>query len=157
MAFWTRVLRGPAVGVTPNLNPSSTPPTVGGGDYTPGDPHGVEMVASGETETRALPFPQPSGWDGWPASWSVPQWDFGSRFNELVDVAWTCLDLNASVLSAMPQAVRHSASLRAGSRLLCNRSPALGALCAIACSNAGNGNGHSPVSPDKFARSGMSP
>jgi phage portal protein BeeE len=26
----------------------------------------------------------------------------GSRFNELVDIAWACLDLNASVLSTMP-------------------------------------------------------
>jgi HK97 family phage portal protein len=43
-----------------------------------------------------------SPWSGWPAEWAVPNWDFGSRFNELVDVAWACLDLNASVLSAMP-------------------------------------------------------
>src|SRR5687768_11934995 len=125
MAFWTRVLRGPAVGVTPNLNPSSTPPTVGGGDYTPGDPHGVEMVASGETETRALPFPQPSGWDGWPASWSVPQWDFGSRFNELVDVAWTCLDLNASVLSTMPVYRTRSGQIIPASSWMTNPDPTI--------------------------------
>lgn len=101
MSFWSRVRLGPAVGVTPNANPPSTPPSVGGGDYTPGDPNGV-MFDKTETFSRSLPFPQPSGWDGWPASWSVPSWDFGSRFNELVDVAWNCLDLNSSVLSAMP-------------------------------------------------------
>jgi HK97 family phage portal protein len=44
----------------------------------------------------------PSPWAGWPAEWAVPKWDFGSRFNELVDIAWNCLDLNASVISSFP-------------------------------------------------------
>jgi HK97 family phage portal protein len=101
VSFWSHLL-GSGVGSKPNANSPSTPATVGGGDYTPGDPHGVVVDQTAETVTRSLPVPLPSGWDGWPASWSVPQWDFGSRFNELVDVAWTCLDLNSSVLSAMP-------------------------------------------------------
>jgi HK97 family phage portal protein len=102
MSFWSWLLGASPEGVTPNANVPATPPTVGGGDYTPGDPHGVEFDTTTPTFTRALPFPVPSGWDGWPASWNVPSWDFGSRFNELVDVAWACLDINTSVLSSMP-------------------------------------------------------
>jgi HK97 family phage portal protein len=102
MSFWSWLRPASPTGVTPNANPPSTPPTVGGADYTPGDPHGVEFVDSGPTESRSLPFPVPSGWDGWPSEWNVPNWDMGSRYNELVDVAWACLDLNSSVLSSMP-------------------------------------------------------
>ena len=98
MSFWSRLLGGTS-GITPNANPSST---VGAPGWNPGDPHGLEYVDSEQTHTRSLPILSPSPWSGWPAEWNVPSWDFGSRFNELVDVAWTCLDLNASVLSAMP-------------------------------------------------------
>ena len=102
MSFWSWLnnLGNPA-GITPNVNPPSTPPTVGEADWTPGDPDGVEFDQS-PTYSRSLPLPSPSPWSGWPAGWNTPNWDFGSKFNELVDVAWTCLDLNSSVLSAMP-------------------------------------------------------
>jgi HK97 family phage portal protein len=53
-------------------------------------------------EARSLPILLPTPWDGWPAGWNVPSWDFGSRFNELIDIAWACLDLNSRVLSSMP-------------------------------------------------------
>ena len=105
MSFWSWLTGTPNhAGITPNANePPPAPGTVGETGWTPGDPHGVEYVDdTSPTYSRSLPFPQPSPWSGWPASWSVPNWDFGSRFNELVDVAWACLDLNASVLSAMP-------------------------------------------------------
>jgi len=75
---------------------------VGGTGWSPGDPHGVEFDDTEPTYSRSLPLPVPSPWSGWPAEWMTPNWDMGSRFNELVDVAWACLDLNASVLSAMP-------------------------------------------------------
>lgn len=101
MSFWTWFTGAPGTSSKPNANPPSTPATVGGADYSGGDPHGV-VFDNPATFTRSLPYPQPSGWDGWPADWGVPTWDFGSRFNELVDVAWACLDLNSSVLSAMP-------------------------------------------------------
>jgi HK97 family phage portal protein len=100
VSFWSRLFGSPS-GITPNANPPGVPATVGGGDWTPGDPDGLEFDNT-VTYSRSLPIPVPSPWDGWPASWNVPQWDFGSKFNELVDVAWACLDLNASVLSAMP-------------------------------------------------------
>jgi HK97 family phage portal protein len=100
MSFWSKVKLAATGGITPNANP---PSTVGGSGWTPGDPDGfVFDSSSGPTETRALPFPLPSPWSGWPSSWDVPNWDFASRFNELVDVAWACLDLNSSVLSSMP-------------------------------------------------------
>ena len=42
---------------------------------------------------------QPAAWDGWPADWST---SWGGAPAKLTDTAWTCLDLNASVLSTMP-------------------------------------------------------
>jgi HK97 family phage portal protein len=100
LGFWNWLGHlGTGNGVTPN-DTISSPDSVGA-TYSPGDPDGVEFI--GDTvESRALPVILPSAWDGWPAEWNVPQWDFGSRFNELVDVAWSCLDLNTSVLSSMP-------------------------------------------------------
>jgi HK97 family phage portal protein len=101
VSFWSWLL-GDTGGIKPNANePPPAPGTVGGTGWVPGDSSGVEFDTT-PTFSRSLPFPSPSPWSGWPADWNVPSWDFGSRLNELVDVAWTCLDLNASVLSAMP-------------------------------------------------------
>lgn len=101
MSFWSRLFGRPNhEGVTANGN-VSVPASVGSPGWSPGDPDGV-VVDGDEVQNRALPAILPSPWSGWPAEWSVPQWDFGSRFNELVDIAWTCLDLNSSVLSTMP-------------------------------------------------------
>lgn len=85
--------------VVPNANPDIPPGTVGASTYEPGDPNGVEVVGDG---IAARPFAtvQASPWSGWPADWNTPAW--GGRVNELVDVAWSCLDLNSSVISAMP-------------------------------------------------------
>lgn len=101
MSFWSWLFGTPNhADVQPNGN-VSPPSTVGGPGYSPGDPDGV--VFEGEAvEHRALPRVLPSPWSGWPAEWNVPNWDMHSRFNELVDVAWNCLDLNSSVLSTMP-------------------------------------------------------
>jgi HK97 family phage portal protein len=92
-------LLGTGNGVTPN-DTIESPDSVGP-SYRGGDPNGFEVEA-GTAELRSLPAILPSAWDGWPSEWNVPQWDMGSRFNELVDVAWTCLDKNAGPLSAMP-------------------------------------------------------
>jgi HK97 family phage portal protein len=80
-------------GIEPNDN--------GAPIFNPGDPDGVQIDTT-PTEVRSLPGIFPTPWSGWPAEWNVPNWDFGSRFNELVDVAWACLDLNSNVLSTMP-------------------------------------------------------
>ena len=53
-------------------------------------------------EARALPWPQPSPWSGYPDSWSTPNWEAGQKAKSLIDVAWACIDLNSSVLSSMP-------------------------------------------------------
>lgn len=94
MSFWSWLLGTSGGGETPNSN--------GPLDYVAGDPDGLSLDGDWSPTFNRLGTVQPSPWSGWPAEWNVPQWDFGSRFNELVDIAWTCLDLNSSVLSAMP-------------------------------------------------------
>lgn len=99
MSFWTRLL-GDHLGITANANVPAPPPgTVSEPDWTPGDPNGLEVEGE-DTFSRSLPFPSPSPWSGWPAEWATPNWQMGIR--KLVDTAWACLDLNASVLSTMP-------------------------------------------------------
>jgi len=97
MGFWDFLTGGVNhAGETPNANP---PSSVGAGQGG-GDPNGVEIEGD-PVESRSLPSFYPSPWAGWPSDWSTA-WDMGSRFNELVDVAWGCLDKNSSVLSSMP-------------------------------------------------------
>jgi HK97 family phage portal protein len=97
MGFWANLWDRSPSGITPNVNPeTSVSPT-----WNPGDPEGV-VVDIEPVETRSLPVIRPTPWDGWPAEWNIPNWDMGSRFNELVDVAWMCLDINSRILSAMP-------------------------------------------------------
>lgn len=84
MSFWTDLISGPWKTAD-----------------NPGDPDGV-TVEGEVVESRSLPFLAPSPWDGWPAGWATPAWDFGSPFNELVDIAWACIDLNARVMASMP-------------------------------------------------------
>jgi HK97 family phage portal protein len=99
-----RLLRSirPSNDVTPNPNdPASVPPSTVGPDQLvePGDPHGLEITGGPGAfvpPSRVLPSP----WSGWPAEWMPPTWSNTST--ALTDTAWTCLDLNASVLSSMP-------------------------------------------------------
>ena len=71
----------------------------------PADPRGVvvepEPAADVVADTPAPPagpgFLQP--WAGWPAGWNVP---YGATPQALKDTAWICVDLNASILAAMP-------------------------------------------------------
>ncbi|MPZ14276.1 MAG: phage portal protein [Chloroflexi bacterium] len=105
MAFWSNLLKVLAddAGITANTT-ESDPDSIGGNVYSPGDPEGVDLSSFADVgleESRSLPSLQPSPWDGWPADWNLPNWH-GSRFNELIDIAWACLDINASVLSTMP-------------------------------------------------------
>jgi HK97 family phage portal protein len=97
MSFWTWLT---GAGATPNAtvgDPDSVGPT-----YNPGDPDGFEFEAATPSNNRMAAVVT-SPWDGWPASWSTPAWNnLGSKFDDLVDTAWSALDLNASVLSAMP-------------------------------------------------------
>lgn len=86
-------------GATPNTtveNPDSVGPT-----YRPGDPHGVELEPATEPQQRMAAVVT-SPFDGWPANWATPAWGANTHLQELTDVAWAALDLNASVLSAMP-------------------------------------------------------
>jgi Phage portal protein len=100
MSLWSWLTGVNHQGEIPNANPPSTPSTVGAGEAD-GDPNGVEILGD-PVAARSFPSFFPSPWEGWPSNWSTPNWDMGSRFNELVDVAWTCLDKNASALSTFP-------------------------------------------------------
>jgi len=85
--------------VTPNENPPGVPPaSVGVPDYTPGDPHGLEIVEAEGTPRGPTRFTA-SPWSGWPAEWATP---ILGQFENLVDTAWMCLDLNASIIATMP-------------------------------------------------------
>jgi HK97 family phage portal protein len=98
MSFWTWLT---GAGAVPNSTVGA-PPSVGPG-YSPGDPNGVEILDDAVAAEGRMAAFVPSPWDGWPASWASPQWNqLGPKFDSLVDTAWAALDLNASVLSAMP-------------------------------------------------------
>jgi HK97 family phage portal protein len=97
MGFWTWLT---GAGATPNATVGD-PDSVGPG-YRPGDPDGFEFESAEPVEQRMAAI-VPSLWDGWPANWASPTWgSLGPKFEELVDTAWAALDLNSSVLSAMP-------------------------------------------------------
>lgn len=92
MGFWSNLLGIP--------NHEDVIPNSNGIDYNPGDPDGFEVAEGDGAFSRSLPIPMTSPWSGWPADWSTPHWDSGVQ--KLVDTAWACLDLNASILSTMP-------------------------------------------------------
>lgn len=97
MSFW-QWLTG--AGATPNStveNPDSVGPT-----YRPGDPHGVTLDDPAGPVQQRMAAVVTSPWDGWPAQWATPAWGTSSSLEQLTDVAWAALDLNSSVLSAMP-------------------------------------------------------
>lgn len=99
---------------TPNDNdPASVPPaTVGPPSVNPGDPHGVLFEGPA---APSLPPPSivASAWSGWPADWFPPNWS--SRVNDLAGTAWTCVDLNASILAEMaPYLVNGAPTIDAG-------------------------------------------
>ena len=98
MGFWSNLLDRNPNGGTPNPNPDTSV----GVPWNAGDPDGLTLQGFEPTYSRSLPTVVPSPWDGWPADWGMPNWDFGSKFNELIDVAWMCLDINSRILSTMP-------------------------------------------------------
>lgn len=88
---------------TPNATvpPASDPGTVGVADTViPGDPNGVEFIGGGTGGIIPRSNVRPSPWSGWPAEWSTPNW--WGQLQTLTDTAWTCLDLNSSLLATMP-------------------------------------------------------
>jgi hypothetical protein len=101
MSFWSWIGLTTPTDVTANSNdPVDTPPnTVGPTTWTPGDPDGFEVITD-DVEGRSLPMLQPSGWNGWPATWATPNWY--PAVSCLADTAWMCLDRNASILSTLP-------------------------------------------------------
>ncbi len=84
----------------PNANdPATVPPaTVGPPAYSPGEVGAVEFIDEGPAPPRNPP-PRAAPWSGWPAEWQTPGY---GHLSTLVDTAWLCLDLNASIISTMP-------------------------------------------------------
>jgi phage portal protein BeeE len=103
--------------VQPNANdPADVPPaTVGPPEARPGDPNGLEIVDGGGGVWPGSII-RPSPWSGYPAEWATPAWSSAAgRLEELSDVAWGCVDLNANLLATMPPYLTGSAdSLDAG-------------------------------------------
>ena len=102
MGLFTRSIQPPD-DVTPNPNdPASVPPSTVGPDQLvrPGDPDGVVVESLGTPGVVPPSKILPSPWSGWPAEWWPPLWD--GRVQSLTDTAWTCVDLNASLLATMP-------------------------------------------------------
>jgi HK97 family phage portal protein len=97
-----RSLRPPSGSVIPNDNdPADVPPaTVGPPEARPGDPNGVEIVSDGPGRPWPPSIIRPSAWSGWPADWATPNW--WGQLDALTDIAWSCIDLNSSLLSTMP-------------------------------------------------------
>lgn len=93
----TRSLRPPHVD-EPNANVGN-PPTVGPPDGGGGDPDGVVFQPGAPAPPNPPAWFHASRWDGWPDGWFPPLF---SRLQQLTDVAWSALDLNASVFAAMP-------------------------------------------------------
>ena len=83
----------------PNSNPPGiAPASVGPPDATGGDPH--QFTVEGDTPPPIVtPTIVPSSWDGYPDEWDMPRW--GGRAATLANTAWTCIDLNASVIASM--------------------------------------------------------
>ena len=84
----------------PNSNdPATHPPaTVGPPTARPGDPDGVVFIDEGPGTPRGGP-PRAAPWSGWPAEWNTPNW---GHVQALTDIAWACIDKNASIFSSMP-------------------------------------------------------
>jgi HK97 family phage portal protein len=96
-----RALRPATRSEIPNSNdPADNPPaTVGPPTARPGDPNGFEVTVEDGPPPRGPTRFTASPWSGWPAEWNLP---LLGQFENLVDTAWMCLDLNASIISTMP-------------------------------------------------------
>jgi HK97 family phage portal protein len=101
LSWLTRSIRPPD-DITPNPNdPADVPPaTVGPPEARSGDPHGLVLGFDPAAPSIPPPTIRPSAWSGWPAEWWTPNW-YG-KVGKLTDTAWMCVDLNASILAAMP-------------------------------------------------------
>jgi HK97 family phage portal protein len=122
--------RGPVIEVrqlrpeVPNDNdPADNPPaTVGPPTARPGDPDGFEIIVGDDGPPRGRTMFTASPWSGWPAEWNTP---LLGQFENLVDTAWMCLDLNSSIISTMPPYATMADGLVASPTWLTNPDPEL--------------------------------
>ena len=100
MALFTRSIRPPDPELPNGNDPvTAAPGTVGPPGVNPGDAHGVTVQDAAPPVPPTFTRIVPSAWSGWPAEWTA-SW-YGST-NALEETAWSCIDLNTSILSTMP-------------------------------------------------------
>jgi len=81
----------------------------------------LEIVDEGGTPRGPTRFTA-SPWSGWPVEWATP---ILGQFENLVDTAWMCLDLNASIIATMPPYALTGGELRSPPSWLGNPDPDL--------------------------------
>ena len=107
----------------PNENdPATVPPaTVGPPAYVPGEVGAIDFIDEGPAPPRNLP-PRAAPWSGWPAEWNTPGY---GHLGTLVDTAWMCVDLNASIMSTMPPYVTQGGRVTQAPSWMANPDPEL--------------------------------
>lgn len=105
----------------PNANPAPPSPETDPGTVGPN-------ALPGFGDTHAMypawnPPPQAQAWQGWPVGWATPYWNGYGSVSTCSDVAFACLDLNASVLSTMPAYVTAGGAVMPAPDWLHNPSP----------------------------------
>jgi HK97 family phage portal protein len=127
MAFWSKMFgeRPNFSGETANTNATSD---VGPAAAT-GDPDGVELVGGDDRAFGGvLPALVPSPWNGWPSTWSTPGFQSPNAsmgLAKLIDIAWTCIDLNASVLASFPPYLLKNGKILPPATYLSNPDPSI--------------------------------
>jgi HK97 family phage portal protein len=92
-----------AEGNTRALIPNDAPATTADPIPTDVDPVTPPAIIEGPAtaaDTGIMSTPPPQPWAGWPLEWATPNWH--RHLGHLTDIAWYCLDLNSSILAAMP-------------------------------------------------------
>jgi HK97 family phage portal protein len=109
MGLFNRSIRPPD-DIVPNENdPVMVPPSTVGPDQlvTPGNPDGF-LVTGDDPPDWTPPRIRPSAWSGWPEDWWTPNWG-STDLQSLTDIAWLCIDRNASLLSTFPPYLKDAA------------------------------------------------
>lgn len=100
MSWLNRSIRPPEAPNDTDPAGAGAPGTVGPPQARPGDPHGLVYEGPAGPGAPTPPTVVPSAWAGWPGNWNTPAWH--GHTASLTDIAWKCLDLNASLLATMP-------------------------------------------------------
>jgi len=90
----------------PNIDPPPPPETVGpNASEGFGNQHVMYPAASQLPYTQGIYAPPVMPWSGWPVEWNTPNWGGALGMAEIasrVSIVFGCIDLNSSLLAAMP-------------------------------------------------------